>query len=103
MFDAAGTFVGKFGGLGDGSGDLPRQKGVATDSFGHIYIADALFNAIQVFDSSGQFLMSLGALGRERGEFWLPTGIFVDDSDRLFVADSFNRRVQMFRYVGGAA
>jgi hypothetical protein len=73
---------------------------VATDSFGHIYIVDAHFNALQIFDQTGAFLLSLGALGRDRGEFWLPAGIFIDEDDHIYVADSYNRRVQVFRYVG---
>ncbi len=30
-----------FSGVGDATGNLPRPKGVATDSSGHVYIMDA--------------------------------------------------------------
>ena len=80
-----------------------RQKGVATDRQGHVYVVDALFNALQIFDEGGRLLLSLGTLGRERGEFWLPTGIFVGEDDSIYVADSYNQRVQVFRYIGGPA
>jgi hypothetical protein len=102
IFDAAGGFVGKFGRSGDGPGDSPRQKGVATDRFGHVYVVDSLLHAVQIFDESGQLLMAIGGLGQAHGEFWLPAGIFIGGKDLIYVADSFNQRIQVFRYIGGA-
>jgi len=90
-----------FGRLGDATGLLSRPKGVATDSFGHVYVVDSLFHTLQVFDASGRFLLNLGGQGRSPGEFWLPTGIFIGEKDTIYVADSHNRRVQVFRYIGG--
>ena len=46
--------------MGDGSGDNMRQNGVATDSYGHVYIVDALFNALQIFDEQGERLSHAG-------------------------------------------
>ena len=103
IFDEHGRFLGKFGRAGDGTGDSARQKGVATDRFGHVYIVDSLFHAFQIFDQSGRFLLSVGEPGSGRGEFSLPTGIFISENDTIYVADSYNRRVQVFRYVGGPA
>jgi hypothetical protein len=88
--------------LGDGIGDTPRQKGVATDRFGHVYVVDSLLSAVQIFDQSGQLLLAIGNLGQAPGEFWLPTGIFVGSDDLIYVADTYNHRLQVFRYVGGA-
>jgi DNA-binding beta-propeller fold protein YncE len=97
MFDTSGRYRGKFGATGDGTGDLPREKGVD----GHIYIVDSLFHVVQIFNDSGQLLLSLGSLGHDRGQFWLPIGIFIGEDNRIYVADSYNRRVQVFRYLGG--
>jgi DNA-binding beta-propeller fold protein YncE len=101
LFDLNGQYLGKFGRLGDGIGDAPRQKGVATDRFGHVYVVDSLLAAVQVFDQSGQLLLAIGNLGQAPGEFWLPTGIFVGSDDLIYVADTYNHRLQVFRYVGG--
>jgi hypothetical protein len=101
ILDEQGHFLGKFGRHGDGSGDIARHKGVATDSFGHVYVVDALLPALQVFRDDGQLLLSVGGMGRAPGEFWLPTGVFIGDDNMIYVADSYNQRVQMFRYVGG--
>jgi DNA-binding beta-propeller fold protein YncE len=90
-----------FGRAGDGSGDLARPKGVAVDARGHVYVADALFDAVQIFDRKGHLLLAVGARGRGPGQFWMPAGLCTDGADRLYVADAYNRRVQVFEYVGG--
>jgi DNA-binding beta-propeller fold protein YncE len=69
---------------------------VAVDSRGNIYVADALFNAVQIFDREGNFLYYFGLQGRGRGQFWMPSGIFIDGEDRIYIADSYNARIQIF-------
>jgi sugar lactone lactonase YvrE len=99
-FDSQRNFLHMFGKNGDQPGDLARPKGVAVDTFGHVYVIDALFHAMQVFDRDGRWLLSVGRQGQGPGEFWLPNGIFVTADNTIFVADSYNKRVQVFRYVG---
>jgi sugar lactone lactonase YvrE len=101
IFDTQGHFISKFGQMGDNQGEALRQKGVATDSFGHVYLVDALLNGVQIFDQGGRLLLSIGGMGEARGEFWLPTGIFIGADNTIYVADTYNRRVQVFRYIGG--
>ncbi len=100
VFNADGEFVGVFGRMGDGPGDLPRPKGIGVDSEGDIYVADALFDNVQVFDRLGRLLLSFGGLGEQEGQFWLPAGLAVDERDRIYVADSANRRIQIFQFRG---
>lgn len=100
-FSRRGQFTGKFGRLGNGLGDAPRQKGGAVDKFGHVYLVDSLLHAVQIFDQTGQLLLSIGGLGQAEGEFWLPTGVYVGPDNLIYVADTYNRRVQVFRYIGG--
>ena len=97
IFDKNGNFVSSFGEIGDASGYLSRPKGIATDSYGHIYIADALYHAIQVFDRTGKLLYVLGSQGEDKEQFWMPTGIFIDKNNFIYVADSYNSRVQIFK------
>ena len=70
------------------------------DSFGHVYVVDALFDNIQIFNPDGQLLMHFGAAGQQPGEFWLPGGVAIGRNNRIYVADTYNRRVQVFQYVG---
>ena len=95
-----GDVLGVFGRPGDGAGDMARPKGVASDRLGHVYVVDALFDAVQVFDETGRLLLGFGESGQGPAQFWLPAGIAIDDHDRIYVADSYNGRVQVFRYVG---
>jgi len=99
-FDVGGNFLHAFGKNGDQPGDFSRPKGVATDSYGHIYVIDTLMHLMQVFSPQGELLLSVGGQGQGIGQFWLPNGIFITGDDTIFVADSYNKRVQVFRYVG---
>jgi DNA-binding beta-propeller fold protein YncE len=72
-------------------------KGVAVDRDGVVYVADSLFDNVQLFDRNGGFLLTLGARGTDFGEFWLPAGLFISDRNELYVCDTYNHRVQVFR------
>ena len=86
--------------MGDSSGSFSRPKGIAVDSFGHIYATDGVFDNIQIFNQKGEFLLSLGESGQKDGEFWIPSGMAIDKENYIYAADSYNQRIQIFRYVG---
>jgi DNA-binding beta-propeller fold protein YncE len=83
---------------GDGPGTF-RLKGIAFDSEGHLYLADALSNVVLATDLAGQLLYYFGA-GAGVGDFLLPAGVAIDRHDRIFVVDSYRRRIQTFQYTG---
>ena len=56
VFDKGGKFVKRFGQIGDAPGTFTRPKGIGIDSEGHIYVADAAFDNLQIFDEKGQVL-----------------------------------------------
>jgi len=97
ILDEEGRYLDSFGEAGDATGYMARPKGVATDSRGHIYVADALFHVVQIFDRQGRYLDSFGSQGQGAGEFWMPSGLYIDDRDRIYVADSYNARIQIFK------
>ena len=100
VMNRSGKFVRAFGHAGTALGSFARPKGIAVDSEEHIYVADALFNNIQIFDSTGTFLLFFGGSGGDApGEMCLPTGIHIDSQDRIYVADTYNSRIQIFRYL----
>jgi DNA-binding beta-propeller fold protein YncE len=91
----------EIGKLGNASGYLAVPKGVGVDRFGHIYIVDSYFSAVQIFSDKGEFLLSFGQVGTGSGQFVVPTGLLVTpDDNRIYVCDSQNARVQVFDYVG---
>jgi len=100
VLDRSGAFRYAIGGAGDGLGHIFRPKGIGIDSEGHIYIADAFYNNVQVFDRQGQLLYYFGK-DAGIGDFLLPAGLAIDHNDRIYVVDSYHRRGQVFRYVGG--
>ena len=73
---------------------------MATDTFDHIYVVDAVFDNVQVFDLSGQLLLNWGEGGASPGNFGVPSGIAIGQDNQIYVADSYNQRVQVFKYVG---
>ena len=99
IFDSNGNFISTFGKHGDGSGDFSKPKGVAVDSEGNIYVADAQFDAVQIFDKEGRLLLAFGDTGRGKGQLILPAGLFIDKQDKIYVADSYNNRIQIFQYL----
>jgi len=96
VFDRAGAFRQAIG------GNLYRPKGLSIDSEGHLYIADAFYNNVQVFDREGRLLYLFGKSAGV-GDFELPGGVAIDRSDCIYVVDGRHRRLQAFRYFGGGA
>jgi len=89
----------KFGTHGNAGGDFASPKGIAVDSDSTIYIAETLFDSIQLFNQEGQFLLNLGSQGSEQGQFWMLSGIFIDKHDILYVCDTYNKRIQKFQLI----
>ncbi|MCK5196084.1 MAG: 6-bladed beta-propeller, partial [Desulfobulbaceae bacterium] len=78
-------------------GDFASPKGIGVDSNSIIYVAETLFDSVQLFDKQGTFLLTVGSQGNGPGEFWMPSGLFVDHRDRLYVCDTYNQRIQLFQ------
>ena len=71
------------------------------DEAGRVYVADALFDNVQLFDDEGRLLLAVGRHGRGPGEFWMPAGVSIAPGGTILVADAYNQRVQVFRLVTG--
>lgn len=102
IFDRKGGFRTQFGRRGDVTGTMFRSKGLAIDSEGSFYLADAFLDVVQVFDRQGELLYYFGQPGISAAEFQLPAGVSIDRNDRVYVVDSYNRRVEIFQYVAAA-
>jgi hypothetical protein len=56
-FGADGKFINRFGGRGEGAGQLRSPDGIGVDGQGRVYVCD-VGRGVQVFDADGRFLDS---------------------------------------------
>jgi tripartite motif-containing protein 71 len=102
-------------------GEMSNPAGVATDSSGNVYVADAFNNRIQRFDSAGSFQRAwgqgvnggtafgvctvaaschIGLTGGLGGEMLFPFTVDTDAGDHVYVGDAANNRIQKFASSG---
>jgi DNA-binding beta-propeller fold protein YncE len=88
-FDAAGRFQDRFGGRGDGPGNLRMPSGLAIDGRGRLFVADP-GNGIRVFDATGQLIDSFAGSA-------VVFGIAFTDDDELYAAHRNEHSVVVWR------
>ena len=96
MFTLDGSYVGKFGTRGTGSGQLKNPTGIATDMYGFILVTEENNNRVSVFDKDGQYLHCFGSKGSSHGQFSSPRGIVISPIGDIYICDSNNERIQVF-------
>jgi DNA-binding beta-propeller fold protein YncE len=94
---ATGAALGSFGALGDAPGEMPRLKGIAVDSRGQLWVADAHLDRVSLYGTGGELLLSIGGAGNRPAEFSFPAGIAAHPDGRVAVVDSLNNRLKIFR------
>jgi hypothetical protein len=87
--DAAGKFVDRFGGKGDGPEQFRWAMELAIDGRGRVYVSD-VGRGIRVFDAAGHFVDSFA--GRE-----VVFGMAFDDHDGLYTAQRNNHQIVKYR------
>ncbi|MCF6236388.1 MAG: SMP-30/gluconolactonase/LRE family protein [Gammaproteobacteria bacterium] len=80
-------------------GDLPRPKGVAVDTKGHIYVMESYYDHLLIYNQEGDLLLPIGGSGHGVGQFYLPAGVWTGQGNRIYIADMFNGRVVIFQYL----
>lgn len=88
------------GSLGSGRGQLQYPADVATDSAGHIYVADFFSDKVVKYASSGSVLLEFGTEGAGAGQFEGAAGIAVTADGNIWVADQLNNRIEEFSAAG---
>jgi sugar lactone lactonase YvrE len=74
---------------------LRKPYGIAADSKGLIYVADAALPGIFVFDLENKKIQYRGTQ-----ELVAPIGLVMDDTDRLFVSDSATHMITVYKADG---
>lgn len=89
-------YVSAFGSEGSKNGQFSGPQGIALDSSGNVYVADAGNNRVEKFDPAGNFMSIIGSGGSGDGQFSYPTNVLVDKSGNLYVTDLNNYRIEKF-------
>lgn len=95
-FSSSGTYIGGWGGPGDGAGQLNNPRGITYTPSGRIVVADTGNNRIQEFTPDGVFLNRFGSEGTTNTQFRVPRDVASDCRSRLYVVDEVNHRVMVF-------
>jgi DNA-binding beta-propeller fold protein YncE len=80
----------------DGAPGFRAPRGVSTDPFGNVFVADTGNHRVVHFDASGRYVFEFGGHGWRDGEFSGPTDLTAREGFRLFVVDEGNERIQEF-------
>ena len=70
--------------------------GIATDSYGNVYIVDKDNAVAKKFDPNGNLIAKWGKDGKGNSEFSAPTAMAIDSRDNVYIADTGNSRIQKF-------
>ena len=84
-------YLGSWGVKGAQPGQLKAPTGIATDSFGDVYIADAGNQSIEKFSPKGKPLLSF-----QEGALKQPQSIAVDSGGGIYVSDPMRSSVFVF-------
>lgn len=91
-----GKELARWGGLGEGDGQLHFPSSVARAPDGSFLVVDALNFRVARFAPNGAWLGAFGFAGEAGGAFARPKGIAVDAGGRLYVSDAQRDAVLVF-------
>jgi len=87
-FSCEGQFLGRWGRIGHGPGEVDTPDGIAVDANGFVYLADTRNNRIQKSTTDGRFVAEWASN--------YPRGIAVDNAGALYVSEYFDNRIRQF-------
>lgn len=102
-FSPEGHELLRFGGRGDGDGELNFPTSIAPTADGQLLVVDALNFRIVRYSLEGRYLTSFGGAGDGDGAFGRPKAVATDERGGIWVSDSENNVVILFASSGAFA
>ena len=99
VFDTNLKFIFGFGKQGNGEGEMGHTADLTFDPAGNLYVADSMYNRVQLFSTDGTYLRAFRILGCTPSKLPHLKGIHVDH-DYVYVAECWNNRVSVFHTSG---
>jgi DNA-binding beta-propeller fold protein YncE len=99
-FSSNGTYLGQWGGYGNGNGQFDVANSIAVNASGDVYVLDFGNHRVQEFSATGAYITQWGSYGSGNGQFESPLGVGVDPSGIVYVADGMLYRIQEFTSSG---
>jgi len=100
----AGDFISMIdGGVTNVQAQFARPQGLATDSFGRVFVTESARGQVLVFDrDTGSLVTKLGGFGDGPGELKLPLDLLIDrKSGDVLVTNGMLGRIEVFASAGG--
>ena len=88
------SYASSFGSSGSEEGQFSGPGGMAIDSQGNVWVADAYNRRIDEFNEAGEYRNSFGSYGTGNGQFATPTDVAIDAKGNIWVTDPSENRVQ---------
>jgi DNA-binding beta-propeller fold protein YncE len=95
-WDPEGNLLAQWTGAESVGQDLTVPKGLATDQFGNVLVANSLAHRVQKFTPEGEFLWQVGGRNEDGFAFNNLTAVTVTDSGDLYVTDAGNHLAFQF-------
>jgi DNA-binding beta-propeller fold protein YncE len=100
IFTLDGEFIAAYGKAGRRPGNFARNKGIAVDKEGRIYVVDSAFQNVQVFNKEFKLLLYLLGPGNDPHSINLPAGIAIDYDNiqyfKKFISPQFDPEYLLF-------
>ncbi len=94
------TYSSQFGSEGSGNGQFRGPWGVAVNSSGDVWVADATNSRLEEFSASGEYIRQAGSGGLGNGQFKTVEGLAIDPQGHVWAVDSGGNRVEEFSATG---
>ena len=97
-FSISGQYIGQFGSLGFGKGNVDKPMDIAIDDKDYVYISERDIQRISIFTSKGKFVRYFHVRGKEEKleKVAKLCGLAIDKSGNLYVCKPASGQVVIF-------
>ena len=87
IFQLDGTFIHKFGCLGNEAGELYWPSSVTVDDSGYILVTEMTNSCVSGFDKNYKFVCWIGSAGRGEHQLLSPLGVAISPNSDVYIAN----------------